>query len=282
MTSVPIRIVLVEPSHPGNIGAVARAMKNMALRELVLVKPKQFPDPEATARASGADDLLAAARVVGTVEEALAGCGYVAATTSRDRDQNFRVLDVRAAAQRLVSEARSAPSAVLFGAERTGLQNEHLEAAHALIRIPANPEYLSLNIAMAVQLVAYELFRAFEEPVVVDPRSAPLASPADMERLYAHLSQVMEEVGFRDRTQSGTNLMNRIRRFLQRAELDENEANILRGFLTCVQKRRRKAGSASASVESAVPGVAGPAASAPGSAAREDDPASDGTRGESS
>jgi TrmH family RNA methyltransferase len=248
MTSVPIRIVLVEPSHPGNIGAVARAMKNMALRELWLVKPKQFPDPEATARASGADDLLAAARVVDTVEEALAGCGYVAATTSRDRDQNFRVLDVRAAAQRIVLEARSgAPAAVLFGAERTGLQNEHLEAAHALIRIPANPEYLSLNIAMAVQLVAYELFRATEEPVVPDLRSAPLATAAEMERLYTHLGQVMEEVEFRDRTQSGTNLMGRIRRFLQRAELDANEANILRGFLTSIQKRRRKAGSGNVS-----------------------------------
>ncbi len=243
MTSVPIRIVLVEPSHPGNIGAVARAMKNMALRELWLVKPKQFPDPEAIARAAGADDLLAGARVVDSVEEALAGCGYVAATTSRDRDQNFRVLDVRAAAQRLVLEARSAPAAVLFGAERTGLQNEHLEAAHALIRIPANPEYLSLNIAMAVQLVAYELFRAFEEPVVPDVRSAPLATPVEMERMYTHLAQVMEEVGFRDRTRSGTNLMNRIRRFLQRGELDQNEVNILRGFLTSVQKRRRKAGS---------------------------------------
>jgi TrmH family RNA methyltransferase len=242
MTSLPIRIVLVEPSHPGNIGAVARAMKNMALRELVLVKPKQFPDPEATARASGADDLLAEARVVATLEEALAGCGYVTATTSRDRDQNFRVLDVRAAAQRLVLEARSAPVAVLFGAERTGLLNEHLEAAHALIRIPANPGYLSLNIAMAVQLVAYELFRASEEPVVTGARPARLASPVEMERLYTHLAQVMEEVDFRDRTQSGTNLMSRIRRFLQRAELDENEVNILRGFLTSVQKRRRKAG----------------------------------------
>lgn len=243
MMSLPIRIVLVEPSHPGNIGAVARAMKNMALRELWLVKPKQFPDPEATARASGADDVLAAARVVGTVEEALADCGYVAATTSRDRDQNFRMLDVRAAARRLVLEARSAPAAVLFGAERTGLLNEHLEAAHALIRIPANREYLSLNIAMAVQLVAYELFRAVEEPAVPELRSAPLATPVEMERLYAHLAQVMDEVEFRDRTQSGTNLMSRIRRFLQRAELDENEVNILRGFLTSIQKRRRKAGS---------------------------------------
>ena len=249
MTSIPIRIVLVEPSHPGNIGAVARAMKNMALHELVLVKPKQFPHEEATARAAGADDLLAQARVVETVAEALDGCGFVAATTSRDRDQNFRVLDLRAAAQRIVAEAKSAPAAVLFGAERTGLLNEHLEAAHVIIRIPANPAYLSLNIAMAVQLVAYELFRAFEEPVVSDPRSAPLAGPVEMERLYAHLAQVMEEVDFRDRTQAGTSLMNRIRRFLQRAELDENEVNILRGFLTSVQKRRRKAGSGNVSGE---------------------------------
>lgn len=243
MTPIPIRIVLVEPSHPGNIGAVARAMKNMALSELVLVKPKHFPHEEATARASGADDVLARARVVQSVAEALEGCGFVAATTSRDRDQNFKVMDVRAAARRIATEAKRAPAAVLFGAERTGLLNEHLEAAHALIRIPANPEYLSLNIAMAVQLVAYELFRAVEEPVVADLRTAPLATPAEMERLYAHLAQVMEEVDFRDRTQSGTNLMSRIRRFLQRAELDANEVNILRGFLTCVQKRRRKAGS---------------------------------------
>src|SRR4051812_39463371 len=139
----PIRIVLVEPSHPGNIGAVARAMKNMALRELVLVRPKQFPHAEATARASGADDLLARAVVVDTLEEALAGVGYVAATTSRDRDQNFRVLDVRDAAERIVAESQRAPAAVLFGAERTGLTNEALETAHALIRIPANHEYLS-------------------------------------------------------------------------------------------------------------------------------------------
>jgi TrmH family RNA methyltransferase len=242
MTSPPIRIVLVEPSHPGNIGAVARAMKNMGLRELVLVKPKQFPDPEATARASGADDVLAQARVVETLAEALEGVGFVAATTSRDRDQNFRVLDVRDAAIRIVAESRVSPAAVLFGAERTGLQNEHLEPAHAIIRIPANPEYLSLNVAMAVQLVSYEIYRAFAEPAVADMRTAPLATSLEMERLYTHLAQVMEEVDFRDRTQGGTNLMNRIRRFMQRAELDANEVNILRGFLTSVQKRRRRAG----------------------------------------
>lgn len=242
MPSTPIRIVLVEPSHPGNIGAVARAMKNMALQELVLVRPKLFPHAEATARASGADDLLARARVVNSVAEALEGCGFVAATTSRDRDQNFRVLDVRDAAERIVAEARVSPAAVLFGAERTGLRNEDLEPAHVLIRIPANTEYLSLNLAMAVQLVAYELFRAGSKPVVPDLRSAPLATPQEMERLYAHLAEVMDEVDFRDRTQSGTHLMARIRRFLQRAELDQNEVNILRGFLTAVQNRRRPAG----------------------------------------
>jgi TrmH family RNA methyltransferase len=241
MTS--IRIVLVEPSHPGNIGAVARAMKNMALRELVLVRPKQFPHAEATARASGADDLLAQAQVVDTLEQALEGCGFVAATTSRDRDQNFRVRDVRDAAEQIVSHGRVSPAAVLFGAERTGLTNEALETAHVLIRIPANSEYLSLNLAMAVQLVSYELFRASAQPLVADPRTAPLASPQEMERLYEHLAQVMEEVDFRDRTQSGTHLMARIRRILQRAELDANEANILRGFLTAVQAKRRTAGS---------------------------------------
>ncbi len=237
-----IRIVLVEPSHPGNIGAVARALKNMALDELVLVRPKQFPHSEATARASGADDILQRARVVGSVPEALAGCGFVVGTTARDRDQNFRVMDVRDAAERIVSEARRAPTAVLFGAERTGLTNEDVESAHALIRIPANEAYQSLNLAMAVQLVAYELFRARGAKVVPLPSDVPLASPEDMERLYAHLARVMEEVEFRDRTQSGTHLMARIRRFLQRAELDQNEVNILRGLLTATQNRRRRAG----------------------------------------
>src|SRR5579871_3650264 len=164
MDSPGIRIVLVAPSHPGNIGAVARAMKNMALHQLVLVRPKLFPHAEASARASGADDILARARVVATLAEALEGCGFVGATTARDRDQNFRVLDVRDAAAKLVAEARRAPAAVLFGAERTGLTNEELDAAHALIRIPANHEYLSLNLAMAVQLVTYELYRAGAGP----------------------------------------------------------------------------------------------------------------------
>jgi TrmH family RNA methyltransferase len=244
MDSPRIRIVLVAPSHPGNIGAAARAMKNMALDELVLVNPKQFPDAEASARASGADDVLAAARVVPTLAQALAGCGFVAATTSRDRDQYFRILDVRDAAARIVAESRRGPAAVVFGAERTGLTNEELETAHALIRIPASAVYPSLNLGMAVQLVTYELYRArgAAPPAPTEPPDAPLAAPEEMQRLYAHLAQVLEEIEFRDRTQSGTHLMGRIRRFLQRAELDRNEVSILRGILTAVQSRRRAAG----------------------------------------
>src|SRR5215469_2540914 len=220
MESCNVRIVLVAPSHPGNIGAAARAMKNMALSDLVLVNPRQFPHPEASARASGADDVLAAVRVVRSLPDALAGCGYIAATTSRDRDQYFRVIDVREAAPRLVAASSTSRAAVVFGPERSGLSNEELESAHALIRA-----------------------RGAAVPTSA-PLAAPLASAEEMERLYGHIAAVLEEIDFRDRTQSGTHLMGRIRRLLQRAELDQNEVNILRGILTAVQNRRRTAGGA--------------------------------------
>jgi TrmH family RNA methyltransferase len=240
--ALPIRFVLVETSHPGNLGAVARAMKNMELRELVLVRPRQFPAAEASARASGAADLLDRARVVGSVAEAVAGAGFVIGTTARDRDSHFRVLDVRDAASRLAAEARRAPAAVLFGSERTGLTNDELAACHALLRIPANPQYASLNVAMAAQLVAYEIYRSRGARLEPSAPEAPPAPPEEMARLYAHLEEVLEEIDFRDRTRSGTHLTTRIRRFLQRAELDANEVNILRGILTAIQSRRRRAG----------------------------------------
>ena len=239
---VDLRIVLVEPSHPGNIGAVARAMKNMALSQLVRVKPKAFPHAEASARASGATDVLEQARVVDTVADAVAECGFVAATTSRERDQNIRVADVREGAPRLVAEAGRGPAALLFGAERTGLTNEDLALTHLLLRIPANPDYCSLNLAMAVQLVTYEIHRARGASYVQPPAEVPLAPAADMERLYAHLEEVLQQIGGRDRTASGKHVMERIRRFLNRAELDQNEANIMRGILTAVQNKRRAAG----------------------------------------
>src|SRR4051812_34489138 len=133
MTSPHIRFVLVEPSHPGNIGAVARAMKNMGLTDLVLVNPRQFPHAEATARASGADDVLKGARVVASLAEALEGCGFIAATTARERDHNYRILSVRDAATRLVGEAARGRAAVLLGAERMGLTNTEIDVAHVLI-----------------------------------------------------------------------------------------------------------------------------------------------------
>ncbi|MBC8027310.1 MAG: RNA methyltransferase [Steroidobacteraceae bacterium] len=242
---IAIRIVLVEPSHPGNIGAVARAMKNMALSRLVLVRPKAFPHEEATARAAGAADVLAAVTVVDTVAAAVADCGFVAATTSRSRDKNFRALDLHDAAAQVFEKSASGSAAVLFGAERTGLTNEELSLAHLLIRIPANPDYPSLNLAMAVQLLTYELFRAAGSPASTRPLSEPQVPPAngaDMERFYAHLQEVMDEVDFKDRTIGGTSLMTRIRRLFQRCEMDQNEVNILRGILTSVQQKRRRAG----------------------------------------
>jgi TrmH family RNA methyltransferase len=242
MQALPIRVVLVDTSHPGNIGAVARAMKNMELDQLFLVRPRQFPHPEALARASGADDLLASARVCATLGEAIAGCGLVFATTARERDHYFRVLTAREAAVRAVAEAPSSPVAIIFGPERSGLANEDIAPAHALLRIPTGNAYASLNIAMAVQIIAYEIFCARGTIIELPERETPLAAPEAMARLYEHLGKVMDEVDFRDRTQNGHNLINRMRRFLQRAELDGNEVNILRGFLTSIQQRRRRAG----------------------------------------
>jgi tRNA (cytidine32/uridine32-2'-O)-methyltransferase len=190
--------------------------------------------------------VLDAARVSGDLTSALSGCGLVLATTSRERDQNFRVLDARAAAHQALEHAQHAPVAIVFGSERTGLTNDELRYAHALLAIPANPAYPSLNVAMAVQIVAYEIMRAKLERASEAPRSittpaVALAGPEELDRLYAHLSEVLDEIDFRDRTQSGTHLMRRIRRLFQRAEPDMNEVHILRGILTAVQQRRRRA-----------------------------------------
>ena len=242
MTALPIRIVLVDTSHPGNIGAAARAMKNMELAELALVRPRYFPHADATARASGADDVLERARVFDTLTAALAGCGLVLACTARERDHYYRVLDVRDAAARTVAECQNAPVGIVFGGEHSGLSNEDLQPAHALLRIPTGASYASLNLGMAVQVVAYEILRARGVKAGAAAREQPLADAPSMARLYEHLEVVLEEVDFRDRTQNGTNLINRMRRLLQRAELDGNEVNILRGFLTAVQQRRRRAG----------------------------------------
>lgn len=239
---VPIRIVLVDTTHPGNIGAVARAMKNMALDDLALVRPATFPHAEATARASGADDLLMRARVLQSVEEAVADCGFIIGSTARERVQHWQVLEPRAAAARIVAESATRPAAILFGAERIGLTNEDLSRCHCLLRIPASAEYASLNLAMAAQIVCYEIFLARGGAVAPPERAVPLASASEMQRFYAHLDEVMKEVDFTDRTQAGVHLMGRLQRLFNRAEPDENEINILRGLLTAIQGKRRTAG----------------------------------------
>jgi TrmH family RNA methyltransferase len=239
-----IRIVLVGTSHPGNIGSAARAMKTMGLESLYLVAPERFPALEATALAAGADDVLANARVVPDVSSAIADCGLVVGTTARGRHLSWRIVEPREAAAEVAAAAPSGEVAILFGAERTGLHNDDLQLCHTLLTIPTGTAYTSLNLAMAVQVVAYEVCLAMRARGAVSARNegpVPLASAGDMEKFYGHLEQVLDEVNFKDRTGSG-HLMARLRRLFQRTILDQNEMNILRGILTAVQGRRRRAG----------------------------------------
>ena len=238
-----IRIVLIDTTHPGNIGAAARALKNMALSDLALVRPETFPHAEATARASAAGDVLLQASVHASLESAIGDCGLIVGATARSRMQHFDTLSPREAASRITSAASSGRVAILFGSERVGLTNDELAHCNWLIRIPANPDYESLNLAMAVQIVAYELYLAHGAELPAQVRDTPAATVVEMDRLRSHLDAVMTEVGFADRTQSGTHLMGRIRRMLMRAQLDQNEVNILRGLLTAIQGKRRTAGS---------------------------------------
>ncbi len=233
--SHPVRIVLVEASHPGNIGAVARAMKNMGLLDLWLVAPRQFPHPEATALASSAADVLDTAQVVDSVAEALAGCGFVLGTTARVRTQYpWPILAAREAAVRAVGEAQLAPVALLFGPERTGLTNEHLALCHALVQIPTNPDYSSLNLAQAVLLLAYELRMATGAQPVLPEREAPLPAAETVEHLYDHFDRVMQRAGF-EMHGKPEHISRRVRRLLHRAVPDQQEVNLLRGFLTTVE-----------------------------------------------
>lgn len=234
----PIRFVLVETSHPGNIGAAARALKTMGLEELALVRPRQFPHAEATALASGADDLLARARVHDSIAAAIGDCGLVLATSARPRSGNFRVLAPREAAAEAIAAAASRPVAWLFGAERTGLANDDLALAHALVNIPANPAYESLNLAQAVQVIAYELRVATgAAPRRLEPE-APLATAAQMEHLYAHFARVIDTLGYA-RGHSLDHVLDHLRRLLGRAAPDDSEVQILRGILTAIEAARR-------------------------------------------
>src|SRR6202047_2917995 len=185
------RIVLIDPSHPGNIGSVARAMRNMALSDLVLVRPRSFPHAEANALAAGADDVLAGARIVSSVAEAISDCAFIAGTTSRPRSYYWEFTTPRDVAGRIVALPSENRAALLFGSERYGLGTDDLQYCNVLVRIPANPDYCSLNLAMSVQLLTYEIFMAREQPQSRTQLELPLAPSGDVEHFYAHLHQVM-------------------------------------------------------------------------------------------
>ncbi|HHO67905.1 MAG TPA: RNA methyltransferase [Gammaproteobacteria bacterium] len=232
-----VQVVLVRTSHPGNIGAAARAMKNMGLTDLRLVAPAQFPHAEATARASGADDLLAAARLYPTVEAAIADATLVVGASARPRSLPVPLLDPRGCARRVLEEPDPARVAILFGNERSGLSNTEIDLCHALVQIPTNPVYASLNLAAAVQVIGYELRMAALAGQVAPAPQTDYASAGQMEQFYAHLEQTLIEIGFLD-PDNPRQLMRRLRRLYNRARPDQNEINILRGILTAIRRGR--------------------------------------------
>lgn len=234
-----IRIVLVGTSHPGNIGAAARAMKTMGLTRLYLVEPKQFPDHEATARASGADHILSSATVCSTLPEALEGCGMVIATTARMRSLSWPIMKPREMASKVVVMAATYEVALVFGRERTGLSNEELDHCQAAVMVPTDPDFSSLNLAAAVQILAYEVRHAIleisETENVVENDQAELASSDQMEGFYGHLEQTMIDTEFYDPAKPKL-LMRRFRRLFNRVSMEKTEVQVMRGLLTASQK----------------------------------------------
>ena len=228
-----VRIVLVEPQHPGNIGGAARAMKTMGLRELALVNPYSFPHKEATDMAVGAADLLESAQVFGSLREAVAGC-YVVGSSARLRSVPLKTTTPRELAPRLAREV-AGKVALLFGPERVGLSNEDFDLCHELVSIPADPEFRVLNLAASVQILAYELRLAQAPDLAGAPERAPVDA-GEMELFYEHLERVLMHVGFLN-PKHPRQLMRRLRRLYARAAPDENEMNILRGILAAMEGR---------------------------------------------
>lgn len=236
-----IKIVLVETTHPGNIGAVARAMKNMKMDNLRLVAPKIFPSADATSRASGADDVLAKAMVCQSLQEAIADCQLVIGASARCRTISWPEITPRKCAEMCVIDEPYPTVAIIFGRENSGLKNHELDLCHYLLRIPCNAEYSSLNIAAAVQVVCYELFVAtgMQETVQVGDRGeCPLATAAQMTSFYVHLYEALTDIGFMHPDKSKS-IMRRLRRIYNRIQLDTKELDILRGILRMSQDNQK-------------------------------------------
>ena len=235
-----IRIVLVETSHPGNIGGVARAMKNMMMDNLYLVSPKIFPSADATARASGADELLASAVVCDSLQEAVADCSLVLGASARDRTLSWPEISPRDSAEKLAKDLGLQKAAIVFGRENSGLKNHELDLCHYLLRIPCNTDFSSLNLAAAVQIVCYELFVASgqQQPRLMgDKGEDPLATAEQVEFFYQHLHQALIDIGFMHPDKSKS-IMRRLRRLYNRTQLDTKEVDILRGILRMSQGKK--------------------------------------------
>ncbi len=242
-----IRIVLCQTSHPGNIGSTARAMKTMGFKNLYLVQPDKYPNAQATAMAAGADDVLDNAIVTQTLSEALVGCAFSIGLSARKRYLSHETVNAREAALQANKIVASQPVAFVFGTEMSGLTNAELDCCQMLAMIPANPEYSSLNLAMAVQLVCYELrmtiLNGALEPTSNQtngdaPTGEPLATNDELERFYTHLEETLLHIGYLN-PNAPKKLFERMRRLYSRARLEKEEVNLLRGVLTLTQAPRK-------------------------------------------
>jgi len=241
------RIVLVNTSHPGNIGGAARAMKNMGIHNLVLVEPRDFPRGKADARSAGAQDVLEDAIVVDTLAEAIQGCSLVVGTSARSRNIPWPLLDPRETAAQALAELPKHQVAFVFGREDRGLTNEELHLCNFHVHIPSHEEFSSLNLAAAVQVITYELRMALlaankgdtPKPIWGTQWDEELATNDQMEKLFEHMAQTLIEVEFLD-PESPRQLMARLRRLYVRARMDRIEHNIMRGILTAIQRTLKK------------------------------------------
>ncbi len=235
-----LTIVLVNPSHPGNIGSAARAMKTMGISKLCLVAPDEFPSAMATALASGADDILACATVVTTLAEAIADCEFVVGTSARVRGISLPLTDPRGCASTLIKESSQGATALIFGREDRGLTNEELAQCHMQVHVPSHPDFSSLNLAAAVQVLCYELRmaslqQAGEDTTLPKAREQPLATVDDMERYFTHLYETLQVIGFLDHS-SHEKIMAKLRKLYSRIRPDRVELAILRGILSETQR----------------------------------------------
>lgn len=232
-----VRIVLVETTHPGNIGAVARAMKNMGLSDLALVAPKVFPSEQATARAAGADDILNAAAVYTDLPVAIADCRLIIGASARLRSIPWPHTTPRECAGLVRCQPAGSRTAILFGREHSGLTNEELEHCQFLLHIPSNPDFSSLNVAAAVQIIAYELYLAAGVAAGRAEVSPQLASSAEMESFFQHLEATLWDFGFLHERKSSPSIMRRLRRVFNRSRIEEREIHLLRGILSTLRYR---------------------------------------------